>query len=308
MARKRTSSTPRKARNEYRADRGARRGRKEPIGEAFRRAKKISAAKANTRAGRRSGMMARAAIADVPSVLDLGFDRLNWWQKCLSYLKALCLVPVILLVAYTLVEPANDANFMYHFWRSEELLFFGVGIFLMLGWFWSRLFSDYFLYFYVLGHELTHALFVYLSLGWVSEIRVSTDGGYIMTNKSNILIALSPYFIPFWSLVVLSISGFMVMWAPLPHGDDILLLLLGGTWCFHVVWTLWMIPRDQPDLQEHGRIFSISIIILANLVILTGMACLTSPDLNVATVAYRLFNNGVDAVQSILHPLLGFRI
>ncbi len=298
MSRSKRKSSPRSSRNRYRSARESRGGKRESLGEVFRRAKRVSARKANMRRGRRDGMMARAAIAESPGGFDLGFAEMNWWQRCKSYLKALCLVPFIILVALTLVEPASDTDFMYRFWRSEELLFFGVGVILMLGWFWTRLFSEHFLFFYVLGHELTHALFVYLSFGRVSDLKVSIDGGYILTNKSNIFIALSPYFIPFWSLVVLSISGFIIMWKPLPHGDDILLLLLGGTWCFHVVWTLWMIPRDQPDLQEHGTVFSLSIIILANMIILTGMACLTSPDLSFSVFGYNLWNNAVDLTQS----------
>ncbi len=62
---------------------------------------------------------------------------------------------------------------------------------LYLGWFFTRLLQPVFLYFYVLGHELTHVIFVYLCLGRVSGFRVGLDGGHIVTNKSNILIALS---------------------------------------------------------------------------------------------------------------------
>jgi len=300
MARRKLQLNSGKPRNRYRSARETRAKspqKRESLGDVFRRAKRVSERKANIRRGRRNGMMSRAAIAESPGGFELGFDELNAWQRFKSWAKALCLTPFILLVLYTLAQPAADENFMYHFWRSEEFLFFGVGVILMLGWFWTRLFSEHFLFFYVLGHELTHALFVILSFGRVTDLKVSVDGGYILTNKSNILIALSPYFIPFWSLVVLSVSGFIVAWKPIPHGDDILLLLLGGTWCFHVVWTLWMIPRDQPDLQEHGTIFSLSIIVLANLMLLSVMACLTSPDLSLYLFVSNLYNNGRDVVE-----------
>ena len=40
--------------------------------------------------------------------------------------------------------------------------------------------------------------------------------------------------------------------------------LLGGGWLFHLLWTIWMIPQDQPDLQENGTFFSLVFIVLAN--------------------------------------------
>ena len=35
----------------------------------------------------------------------------------------------------------------------------------MAGWFWSGLLQSFFLYLYVLGHELTHAVFVWICRG-----------------------------------------------------------------------------------------------------------------------------------------------
>ena len=76
-----------------------------------------------------------------------------------------------------------------------------------------------------------------------------------MTNKSNILIALSPYFIPFWSAVLISLHSFVSLWWDIPAGGLILTGLLGFTWTFHIIWTVWMIPKDQPDLKENGTFF-----------------------------------------------------
>jgi len=309
MARATRKKPPKARSNRYRSARERRGAKRESLGDLFRHARHEAERKSNMRRGRRSSMMARAAIAETAPSYDLGFAELNWTQRCTTWAKALMLLPFIFITVKTLMQPTNDADFMHHFWRSKELLFFGIGVVLMLGWFWSRLFSQHFLYFYVLGHELTHALFVYLSLGRVSDLRVSTEGGYILTNKSNLLIALSPYFIPFWSLVILSLSGFAIFFfGPLPHGDDVLLLLLGGTWCFHLVWTLWMIPRDQPDLQEHGTLFSLMIILLANLIVLTGMACITSPALEFSQFGYRWWNNAEDILRAGYRTLFHFSV
>jgi hypothetical protein len=48
---------------------------------------------------------------------------------------------------------------------------------------------------------------------------------------------------------------------------------MGVTWTFHMVWTLWMIPRDQPDLKENGTFLSLVVIYLANLLVLVALLC-----------------------------------
>ena len=147
--------------------------------------------------------------------------------------------------------------------------------------FYSGILRKAFLYLYVLGHELTHAFFVIFHLGKVTEMKVSTDGGYIATNKSNILIALSPYFFPFWSVTLISVYGFLAWFDKLPQNSDIVFYgALGMSWTFHLCWTLWMIPRDQPDLKENDTFFSLVFIYFANILTLSMMLCAASPQLD----------------------------
>jgi hypothetical protein len=58
-----------------------------------------------------------------------------------------------------------------------------------------------------------------------------------------------------------------------PWWDLVMYGLMGLTWTFHMVWTLWMIPRDQPDLKENGTFLSLVVIYLANLLVLAGLLC-----------------------------------
>jgi hypothetical protein len=58
-----------------------------------------------------------------------------------------------------------------------------------------------------------------------------------------------------------------------PEWDRWFYAAMGVTWTFHMVWTLWMIPRDQPDLRENGTFLSLVIIYLANLVVLVMLLC-----------------------------------
>ena len=55
---------------------------------------------------------------------------------------------------------------------------------------------------YVLGHELTHAIWGLLFGAVPSRLRVSESGGSVNLTKSNMLITLAPYFFPFYTFVV----------------------------------------------------------------------------------------------------------
>ena len=119
-----------------------------------------------------------------------------------------------------------------------------------------------------------------------------------MTNKSNIVIALSPYFVPFWSVVLILLHSLIEFFTDIPAGDLILMGFLGLTWTFHVIWTVWMIPRDQSDLKEHGTFFSLMIIILANLLLITLMICATSREVQLVDFAFTWWNNCLDLTEA----------
>ena len=251
-----------------------------------------------------SRMIAQAAVSEELEALDLSdVPQRPLKHRLLSYLGALFLAPFIALTALTLVHPIQDSSFMLALGRSQELFHFGIGAVLMLAWFWSRLFYEQFLYLYVLGHEWTHAVFVWASLGRVKGIRVSVNGGFVISDRSNPLIALSPYFVPFWSVVIvffMNLAGYAFE-VPVPKG--FLLILLGGSWCFHIVWTLWMLTQGQPDLLEYGRTFSLAVIMLANLLLLAAIAILSSPDLTVISFLSAWLNHYLDYQGAILDYL-----
>ena len=116
--------------------------------------------------------------------------------------------------------------------------------------------------------------------GW-AEWGASSDGGYVTTDKSNILIALAPYFVPLWAALTVGIYACVGVFVDLsPAALKSLYGLLGFFWAFHLLWTLWMIPRDQPDLRENGTFLSLIIIYLANLLILVSLTCLASPGMS----------------------------
>lgn len=129
---------------------------------------------------------------------------------------------------------------------------------------------------YVLGHELTHALWGLLFGARPSDLRVGEGGGSVRLTKSNMLITLAPYFFPFYTFVVIVCA--LVTFAflrPLPC-LPLWMFLIGFTWAFHVLFTLETLGQRQPDVKLYGRIFSWTFIFVVNvLIVLVWLAAAT---------------------------------
>jgi hypothetical protein len=130
---------------------------------------------------------------------------------------------------------------------------------------------------YVFGHELTHVLWVWLFGGTVRKFKASSDGGHVIVDKTNFLIALSPYFFPLY--VVLVVAGFALgqwIWGwkdllPWFH------LLVGAAYAFHVTLTGQALQTRQTDITSQGYVFAAVVIFLGNvLVLLIGIPLLTA--------------------------------
>lgn len=291
------SHRARKSTHRRRTHGAARRAQRPSLWESIQGANKRAHQRANQRSWRRQGLTSvHAAIADT---YDDDYSLPTMQLIVRSFLALLLILPsaISTIALFSITDHTGDSSFWFNLLKSRPFLFFAVGAFLMSGWFYSKLLSSFFLYLYVLGHELTHVIFIYLCGGKVSGFNVTLEGGYVMTNKSNILIALSPYFIPFWSFILLGISGILRLFWDIPYHDYALYLGIGATWTFHLAWTIWMIPRDQPDLKENGTFFSLVIIYLANVLLLAGMLCVVPGGLNFKSYAIHwvsLMSNAID--------------
>ena len=200
------------------------------------------------------------------------------------------------------------------FWRTGEFWFFIIGSALWIVLFFG-LRSRMMLWFYVAGHELTHAVFVLFCGGNVKGVRISSSGGHILTNKNNFIIALSPYFIPFYTLVTIGLWWIAQLAFP-DHPftsihDRFLFSAIGFTWAFHLTFTFWMINREQPDLKQNGILFSVTLIALINILLISSFLVLASPNVtweyfvltwanNLATFHERL----MESIREIIHMVM----
>jgi len=124
-------------------------------------------------------------------------------------------------------------------------------------------------YFYVLGHEIAHALATFVCGGQIRSFRVSARGGGVLTTKSNFFIALFPYFFPtytlfFW-LVYFLFSLFRDVSSFIPH----FVFLVGVSLTFHLVMTVDSLKVKQADIFKTGYLFSVSLIYVLNVLLVS---------------------------------------
>jgi hypothetical protein len=118
---------------------------------------------------------------------------------------------------------------------------------------------------YVLGHELTHAVWTWIFGGSVKHIKAASSGGHVITTKTNFVIVLAPYFFPFYAVLVVLvfvIGDLLWNWrqACLPWFH----LLLGAAYAFHITLTWEILKTRQTDITSQGYLFSGVIIFLGN--------------------------------------------
>ncbi len=194
-----------------------------------------------------------------------------WWVNTVI---GVFLVPVAIIWTQTFFTCFSRATLHYGFWASPQFWFFALGALL-----WTIAFFGLPrpLLIYVFGHELTHALWVWAMGGRVSKFQVRRDGGHIITDTNNFLVALAPYFFPLYSIFVILVYAGAGLFYDMSRYRELLFALIGATWAFHMSFTLWMIPKGQSDLKTHGTFFSLVVIYMMNLLALTVMLLLASP-------------------------------
>jgi hypothetical protein len=207
------------------------------------------------------------------------------WVK---FLFAIFLLPVCAILTQTFFTVFARATITQRLWAGQEFWFFSLGAVL---WLIAFIGLPRPILLYVFGHELTHAVWIWLMGGRVSHFRVGRDGGHVVTNRTNFWIALAPYFFPLYSILAIAIYGVLsVFYNVQPYGR-LLYAVIGATWAFHLTFTCWMIPKNQTDLRDHGTFFSVAVIYLMNLGLLSVMLIVASPHITFVNFGADLAKN-----------------
>ena len=198
--------------------------------------------------------------------------------RFLKLVIGVLLIPLCWVSVETFLILLHADTWSGNYWKTPEFLSFAIGSAIWLALFYCAR-CRAMMWLYVAGHELTHALFVLICSGKVSKVHISSEGGHILTNRNNFLISLSPYFFPFYTAVTI-LAWAALQWTFRDQGGLNPIWLygtIGFTWMFHLTFTIWMIRREQPDVEQNGRLFSFSLIFLTNVLLICAMLIIASP-------------------------------
>ena len=242
----------------------------------------------STRNSKRGGKVVRSVARTTSKSFIAESEPLTVPTKWVKFIFAIFLLPMCGVLTQTFFTAFARATVTQRLWAGEEFWFFSLGAVLWLIAFFGLPRP---ILIYVFGHELTHALWVWFMGGRVSRFRVGPDGGHVVTTKANFWIALAPYFFPIYSILTIAIYGGLALFLNMQPYGRLLYAVIGVTWAFHFTFTCWMIPKNQTDLTDQGTFFSLVVIYLMNLLLLSIMLILASPQITFESFGADLLTN-----------------
>src|SRR5213083_1656181 len=246
---------------------------------------KRSRGKGNSKRGRK---VIHSVARATPRSFIAASEPLTVPTKWVKFIFAIFLLPMCGVLTQTFFTVFARATVTQRLWAGEEFWFFSLGAVLWLIAFFGLPRP---ILIYVFGHELTHVIWVWLMGGRVSRFRVGPDGGHVVTSKANFWIALAPYFFPIYSILTIAIYGALSLFLNVQPYGRLLYGVIGATWTFHFTFSCWMIPKNQTDLSDQGTFFSLVVIYLMNLVLLSVMLILASAQITFGSFGRDLLMN-----------------
>jgi len=183
----------------------------------------------------------------------------NIFTGLLKFLVSLFLVPVMFGMGIAFFMLFSSPPSM-----SASEIFFVFGFFIFLVLFLLNVLPAYV---YVLGHESTHAVWAVLFRGKIKEFNVSSEGGNVVTTKTNFFVALAPYFFPFYTFLIIFLYYCLAFFFDIAQWVNWLFFLVGFTYSFHIFLTVDAIIKGQPDIKKTGYFFSFVLILILNMAI-----------------------------------------
>jgi hypothetical protein len=141
---------------------------------------------------------------------------------------------------------------------------------------------------YVLGHELTHALWALLMGGEVHGFRAGDKSGHVRTTVANFWVTLAPYFFPIYMVAAGLLFWLSSLIWDTSGWNSVLFYALGFTWSFHLTFTGLALLQPQSDVAAHGWLFSMVVIFCMNLVVALALLTLLKPGADWSRVGSRL--------------------
>lgn len=194
-------------------------------------------------------------------------------MRFFKFLFALVLLPTL---CFMLVETGAILVHVLGNFKSVLSFVLGAGIYAVIHYAWydfSRI--------YVFMHEMTHALAALCCGSRVKDVSVGRESGYVKMDKTNVFIVLAPYFVPGYVLITVFVYMIGDLFVDLTPYRQVFLFLMGFFTSFHFIQTFkTLFEADQPDLKlAGGKVFSVVMIVSANLVVLAVLLKGVFPEL-----------------------------
>jgi len=114
---------------------------------------------------------------------------------------------------------------------------------------------------YLWAHEFTHLIVAKLFLRHVHGFHItSRSGGKVVIDRTNVVIDLAPYAVPFYNVVAL-LPVTLVAWGS-PHARKVYLGAAAFLFAMHLCFSAEGFIDGQPDVRRSGRIFSLAVVLL----------------------------------------------
>ncbi|MDD5259355.1 MAG: hypothetical protein PHD29_05265 [bacterium] len=131
---------------------------------------------------------------------------------------------------------------------------------------------------YIFGHELTHALWSLMFGGRVRDFTVKAASGKVVLTKTNFLINLAPYFFPLYTFIVVIIYAVLQAFDLDQKFFIYIIFALGFTFSFHIALLIYAFSLGQSDVKKTGRVFSLTLVTLFNIIVAVLILKLMVPD------------------------------
>lgn len=203
-------------------------------------------------------------------------------MRLFRFIIGIILIPFAIIVTIGFIKSLSHLLEVQH---SEVVFLSGFLSYLILHFLFYKP-----IFIHIMAHEFTHALWALIFGGKVKSLNISEDGGNITVDKTNFLVILAPYFFPFYTFLVVLLY-FIVD----KKYVDFIIFFIGFTLSFHLSLTMFSLKERQKDLKEVGLLFSLSFIYCINLLIITIIFSLISPQFYIL--------NFFNEIWKILHEI-----
>jgi len=217
----------------------------------------------------------------------------SFFLPFLRVFLALLLIPFVI----SLVSELFGSSVQLLSKASAGTLPFWLGLF---GYFIFQILFDKPIRAYVFGHELTHALFGILAGAKIKGFKVSGTGGSVNLTKTGLVIALSPYFFPIYTIILIGIYRVVSLFLDVGAFTPYFIFLAGFSISFHLFLTYYAISRGQSDLKQFGIFFSLVVVLMINCCVLILLMKVVLPDhINLQSYFINSFNGTLNIWESL---------